>query len=240
MAKVLVMENESIDDALKRFKMHVVKERILSDVKKHRFYTPKGERRRIKSKTARKKAAKRIRIAKRFDPDRDLKPISNIHDVSWPINLNASNEEKPSYYVACLLRYGDMLVLVKTSPKKDSLYKETRLGFPGGSVEPGENIYTAVMREVWEETGLIINPPSEADIISRSEQTGHSKFFFVAEVVGGTPSCGEEISSIELNTFEEVDEMARNDLLRPAHRNAFYAYCIPETSNHGDGGCDVI
>lgn len=50
---------ETLDSMLKRFKKEVVKGDILKDLRKHEFYVPPSERRRIKSAEAQKRAKRR-------------------------------------------------------------------------------------------------------------------------------------------------------------------------------------
>lgn len=54
-------DGETFEQLLKRFRKHVAHAKILSDVKKHRFYMPKSERR----KMARRKAQLRERRRRR-------------------------------------------------------------------------------------------------------------------------------------------------------------------------------
>ena len=54
----------------------------------------------------------------------------------------------------CMITQGDMLlVLDRKNPDWPGVT------FPGGHVEPGESFVEAVIREVWEETGLTIKNP---------------------------------------------------------------------------------
>lgn len=50
---------ETLDSMLKRFKKEVVKGDILKDLRKHEFYVPPSEKRRIKSAEAQKRAKRR-------------------------------------------------------------------------------------------------------------------------------------------------------------------------------------
>jgi small subunit ribosomal protein S21 len=55
MAKVVVKEGESIDQALKRFRKDLEKTGVLRDARKHQHYEKPSERkRRIKARRARK------------------------------------------------------------------------------------------------------------------------------------------------------------------------------------------
>ena len=61
MAEVRLSDGESLESALRRFKRKVQQEDIIREVKKHAFYMPPGERRRVKSALARKRNRKRYR-----------------------------------------------------------------------------------------------------------------------------------------------------------------------------------
>jgi small subunit ribosomal protein S21 len=58
MPKTFVSDNESLDEALKRFKRQVNKAGVLSETKKRQFYLKPGLKRKLKSETARRKARK--------------------------------------------------------------------------------------------------------------------------------------------------------------------------------------
>lgn len=55
MAYVLVKENESIENALKRFRRKVQREAIMRDCKKNSVYLKPGDKRRMKEHRARKR-----------------------------------------------------------------------------------------------------------------------------------------------------------------------------------------
>ena len=58
MPKVVVHENESLDDALRRFKRKVNKAGNIQEAKKREFYLKKGLKRKLKSENARRKNRK--------------------------------------------------------------------------------------------------------------------------------------------------------------------------------------
>ena len=55
MAKTVVRENESLDDALRRFKRQVSRTGTLAEARKREFYVKPGLKRKMKSEAARKK-----------------------------------------------------------------------------------------------------------------------------------------------------------------------------------------
>ena len=55
MAKTIVHENESIDDALRRFKRSCEKAGILAEVRAREFYEKPSVKRKLKSEAARKR-----------------------------------------------------------------------------------------------------------------------------------------------------------------------------------------
>ena len=56
MPKTIVRENETIDDALRRFKRQVNKAGTLTEAKKREFYLKPGLKRKMKSEMARRKS----------------------------------------------------------------------------------------------------------------------------------------------------------------------------------------
>lgn len=55
MPKTVVRENESLDEALRRFKRQVNKSGVLLEARKREFYLKKGLKRKLKSEMARRK-----------------------------------------------------------------------------------------------------------------------------------------------------------------------------------------
>ena len=61
MAEVKLGDNETMESALRRFKRKVQTEDIIREVKRHTFFVPPGEKRRLKSQLARKRSRKKVR-----------------------------------------------------------------------------------------------------------------------------------------------------------------------------------
>ena len=59
MAEVIIQENESLENALQRFKRKVQQEDIIKEIKKHSFYMKPGEKRRAKEALSRKRLRKK-------------------------------------------------------------------------------------------------------------------------------------------------------------------------------------
>jgi 8-oxo-dGTP pyrophosphatase MutT (NUDIX family) len=84
-------------------------------------------------------------------------------------------------------------------------------GLPGGGVEVGESVRDAIMREVWEETGLRVEPVRLIGVYSAPENhqiitypDGNSIHYvsscFECVIVGGELACGPE--SRDLGWFQ--------------------------------------
>ena len=71
-----MFEGESIESALRRFKRQVQQEGIIKEVKRHSFFLKPGEKRRLKSKLARKLKRKKVR---RQPTDTDSKTSPRSH-----------------------------------------------------------------------------------------------------------------------------------------------------------------
>jgi small subunit ribosomal protein S21 len=59
LAEVHLQDGESLESALKRFKRKVLQEDIIKDIKSHAFYLKPGQKKRVKSALARKRARKK-------------------------------------------------------------------------------------------------------------------------------------------------------------------------------------
>ena len=60
-AYISLNNNESIENALRRFKRKVITEEIIKDLKKHAHFVPPGQKAKLKSANARKRNRKRFR-----------------------------------------------------------------------------------------------------------------------------------------------------------------------------------
>ena len=67
MAYIELNNNESIENALRRFKRKVMTEEIIKDFKKHQHYVPPGQKAKLKSANARKRNNKRRRMRRNYN-----------------------------------------------------------------------------------------------------------------------------------------------------------------------------
>lgn len=61
MAFISLNNNESIENALRRFKRKVITEEIIKDLKRHAHFVPPSQKAKLKSANARKRNRKRYR-----------------------------------------------------------------------------------------------------------------------------------------------------------------------------------
>ena len=107
--------------------------------------------------------------------------------------------------------------------------KESRPGCldsaSSGHVSAGEDVRTAALREVFEETGITVKPEDLAEVFRQHldvvEDNGHGLFqsheintvFAVTRDIGKNEICFDpvEVSSMEWKTADEIDEAFRTD-----------------------------
>jgi ADP-ribose pyrophosphatase YjhB (NUDIX family) len=117
-------------------------------------------------------------------------------------DVSKARELRPS--VAAFIRNDDGAILLQRR-SDNGLW-----GLPGGSVEIGESVTAAAVREVWEETGLVVeverligvySDPSFQVVRYRDGNVVHYiNTFLACRIVGGTLQTCEE--SLELRFFD--------------------------------------
>ena len=120
-----------------------------------------------------------------------------------------AREERAVFVNMCMIRDGEK-VLVIDRQKKDW----PGITFPGGHVEPGEAFVDAVIREVYEETGLAIQHPTLCGTkqFQTDSDARYVVFFYKADDFTGTLKSSQEgevfwISRTELTHYPLAPDM---------------------------------
>ena len=95
-----------------------------------------------------------------------------------------------------------------------------RLALPGGSLEAGETLEQAAIREVAEETGLAVDSLGLLGVFHcerTSENSFGVNFVFGARVVGGELTPSPEHPELVWLTADEIDSLQDDGNLRGAH-----------------------
>ena len=128
-----------------------------------------------------------------------------MNQIDWEASI-----EQAAVVAACLIKKDSKYLLVQEGkPNIRGLWN-----LPAGHVDKGEQIETAAIREVKEETGFDVQLIKEIALIH--ESTGKSvKHIFSANIVGGKISIDkDEIIDVKWLTFDEIKTINESNKLR--------------------------
>jgi ADP-ribose pyrophosphatase YjhB (NUDIX family) len=85
---------------------------------------------------------------------------------------------------------------------------------PGGAIEEGETSRDSAIREVLEETGLVIHVGRLLWHVEEVSETRGQRFvnFFAASVIGGQPELGEDPELGDAQVLDRIGFFAREEL----------------------------
>ncbi|MGZ6316065.1 MAG: NUDIX domain-containing protein [Anaerolineales bacterium] len=121
------------------------------------------------------------------------------------------------------LRIGSCAVIFDQNREKVLLTKRSDNGLwclPGGRMEPGESVDECCRREVFEETGLIVEPKRLVGVYSSRDQLvvykdgAKAQFVvlsFEAAIIGGALGLSNETTDAAYFTIEELESLAMHD-----------------------------
>lgn len=134
----------------------------------------------------------------------------------WP----AVEIEAPQHRRACvlipLIRDGDRWYLLFSRRSANLAAHSGQIAFPGGSVEAGETLEEAVIRETYEEVGI---PPDRVELIGRLDDLITHSGFLVAPFAGVIHERVEYVlQETEVDEVFEVPVEALLDIRNPEVR----------------------
>lgn len=114
---------------------------------------------------------------------------------------------------AAIIRDGNVLIVLRGRPPAQNIYT-----LPGGAVEAGETLHEAVIREVREETALVIEPVTLAghrEVIQRDGANRVERHFvilcFASRWIAGEPVPNDEITEARWRDPAELSGLRTTD-----------------------------
>lgn len=166
-----------------------------------------------------------IALALRNQPQADFRINQGGESVLMPISKYVSTIRQKVGHEQLLLPGTEAVVI---NNKGEVLLQRRRdsgaWGLPGGSIDPGEEPADAVVREVFEETGIRVKPERITGIYSGPEytmtyangdQAVHMVIIFLCSVVSGEPRINDdeslEVYFFPINDLPDIPVRARLD-----------------------------
>ncbi|MBF0157592.1 MAG: NUDIX hydrolase, partial [Magnetococcales bacterium] len=133
---------------------------------------------------------------------------------------------------------GERLLLVRLAYRD---HRWRKWSFPGGFVDEGESLETALSREVSEEIGLVLKSWRRVDVAPvLGGEHAHIGFIFLCNAWEGEPSSrSRELSEVSwVDRQEFLDLAARGELAYPEMRGQVLALGWPVVDSLCDQGRD--
>ncbi len=133
--------------------------------------------------------------------------------------------------MGALILDGDRILLVERG-------KEPLKGWwslPGGVLECGETLAAGIQREVFEETGLVIEPVTVLEIFERImlDAEGRAEYHYVlidyiCRVTGGTLNAADDVSRVEWIHRAALSQYKITEGTLPVIEKAFDFVAVPD------------
>lgn len=119
------------------------------------------------------------------------------------------------FAAAVVFNQDNQILLVKSTYQRFHPW-----GLPGGSLEYGESAEEAVKREVWEETGLMVE--IKRLLLVKTWSPDRVGMYYLCEIVGGEIHATDEVSEAEFFSFAELPDVrpVDIDMIRDLYRLA--------------------
>ena len=123
-------------------------------------------------------------------------------------NIKREYPDRPISAVAGVVIHNNSVLLVKKSNLEDIW------SFPGGAIEIGETLHEALMREILEETSIIIKVGDQIENVNVIRKDANDKIkthyvlsFYECTYISGRPQFGDDVVAAEWHQIKKINEI---------------------------------